>query len=320
METKYLETVLREHSSDMSGKTVIITGTTSGTGYVAAREVANLGADVLLLNRDSERASRSFLELKQQIKAGSLKAISCDLQSFKSVHKACDDIEKNYKCIDVICMNAGVMAIEDYATEDGYDVQMQTNMLSHALLFNRLVPLVRASKEARIVTHSSMARLGNPLELQYFDKNGGNLGGNGSEKESLSFRGPRWERYHQTKLANFVYTYVLKDLLDEKKISNILSITAHPGLAATNLQVTSAKTGGMDLNAPFMSHAQSAEDGALGIIRACIDPTAKSGDFFGPKEWSGFAEKLTPEKDLLTDANKSVLLDGTKLAVGLPEL
>ena len=75
METKYLETVLSEHSSDMSGKTVIITGTTSGTGYVAAREVANLGADVLLLNRDSERASRSFLELKQQIKAGSLKAI-----------------------------------------------------------------------------------------------------------------------------------------------------------------------------------------------------------------------------------------------------
>ena len=53
--------------------------------------------------------------------------------------------------------------------------------------------------------------------------------------------------------------------------------------------------------------------------QACIDPTAKSGDFFGPKEWSGFAEKLTPEKDLLTDANKSVLLDGTKLA-GLPEL
>ena len=149
METKYLETVLSEHSSDMSGKTVIITGTTSGTGYVAA-EVANLGADVLLLNRDSERASRLLLELKQQIKAGSLKAISCDLQSFKSVHKVCDDIVKNYKCIDVICMNAGVMAIEDYATEDGYDVQMQTNMLSHALLFNRLAALVRRVRKQEL--------------------------------------------------------------------------------------------------------------------------------------------------------------------------
>ena len=112
-----------------------------------------------------------------------------------------------------------------------------------------------------------------------------------------------------------MYTYVLKDLLDEKKISNILSITAHPGLAATNLQVTSAKTGGMDLNAPFMSHAQSAEDG-----RSASSPVSirRQSRFLWPQRMVWF-KSLIPE-DLLTDANKSVLFDGTKLAVGLPEL
>ena len=61
----------------------------------------------------------------------------------------------------------------------------------------------------------------------------------------------------------------------------------------------------MDLSGGFMAQAQSAEDGALGILRACADPEASSGDFFGPEGWTGFPVRLHPE-DLLLDAKNIV--------------
>ena len=153
-----------------------------------------------------------------------------------------EEIKSKYDVIDVLVNNAGVMALKDQATMDGYDVQMQTNVISHFLITKELFPLFRKSEEARIVNHSSMARLGGPLDMDYFEKKGGNLGGDGTDEENLSFQGPRWERYHQTKLANCAFTYGLKKKLEEANITNIIPLLAHPGLALTNLQVTTAAT------------------------------------------------------------------------------
>ena len=94
-------------------------------------------------------------------------------------------------------------------------------------------------------------------------------------------------------------------------------MVAHPGLAATNLQVTTAEDGGMEKDADLMGKAQSAEDGATGIIRASMDPNAKSGDFYGPSAgWKGFPELLEPE-ELLTDPNNDrIFWEGCENAVG----
>ncbi len=315
-QTLHLDTVIRDYSGDMTGKIVAITGTTTGTGFVAAREIARKGAEVLLLNRESERASQSLEKLRKQVPGGKFVPVECDLQSSTSVEKAIAQIKARYSVLDVLCNNAAVMALGDYPTVDGYDVQMQTNALSHFLLVKGLMPLLRASEEARIVNHTSRARLGGPLEARYFGKNSGNLGGDGTKEDSANFSGPRWERYHQTKLANFVFTYALNDRLAEAGIANIAAFAAHPGLSATNLQVTTAAAGGMEANSPLMENAQSAEDGATGIIRASTDPAAESGDFFGPLEWTGFPEKLTPEADLLTESNKEIFWHGCEAAVG----
>lgn len=319
IKTLHLDTVMEKHTQDMHGKVVAITGTTSGTGFFAAREAAKKGAEVLLLNRESERAQASYQTLCEAVPEAKFVMISCDLQSMASVDQAIADIRSKYKVLDVLCNNAGVMALEDHATADGYDVQMQTNVISHFQLFKGLYPLLKASPEARVVNHSSMARLGGPLEARYFGKNGGQLGGNGTEAENLSFQGPRWERYHQTKLANFVFTYALKEKLAAHGISHMLSLVAHPGLAATQLQITTAKTGGMDADSALMNNAQSAEDGATGIIRAMMDPAAQSGDFFGPQRWTGFPEKLTPEADLISAENQAIYWQGCEAAVGKVE-
>ena len=166
-----------------------------------------------------------------------------------------------------------------------------------------------------------MARLGGPLESQYFGKNGGNLGGDGNEEENMSFQGPRWARYHQTKLANCAFTYGLKNKLEAAGISNVLSLLAHPGLALTNLQVTTAQDGGMDGDSDLMERAQTAEDGATGIIRAAMDPEASSGDFFGPTAgWKGYPDKLDPEEFLYSDETISINWDGCEEAVGKFEI
>jgi len=160
--------------------------------------------------------------------------------------------------------------------------------------------------------------LGGPLASDYFEKKGGDLGGDGTEAQNLSFQGPRWERYHQTKLANCAFTYELKKRLEAANINHILPLLAHPGLAKTKLQVTTAADGGMDGNAEFMNMAQSAEDGATGIIRATMDPSSKAGDFYGPsgQGWKGFPELLTPEELLTDEANLRTNWDGCEKAVG----
>lgn len=315
--TRHLDTVLQNHGQDMTNKVVAITGTTSGTGFVCAREVAKKGATVILLNRESSRSAESHQKLAAAVPGAKFDSIACDLQDFASVKAAADQIKAKYPVVDVLVNNAGVMALKDQATADGYDVQMQTNAISHFLLTKELFPLLRKSPQARIVNHSSQARLGGPLKAEYFGKNGGNLGGDGNETENQSFRGPRWERYHQTKLANATFTYGLKQKLESQNITNVLPLLAHPGLAKTQLQVTTASDGGMDGNAEFMNQAQSPEDGATGIIRACMDPEAKPGDFFGPVGgWQGFPESLPPEELLTDESNVRINWEGCEKAVG----
>lgn len=316
IQTKHLEEVIQGHTQNMTGKVVAITGTTSGTGYVCAREMAKLGAEVILLNRLSDRAVSSLSALKEEVPSASFVSIECDLQDFASVRNAAEEIRSRFDVLDVLCNNAGVMAMPDEATKDGYDVQMQTNCISHFLLTKELFPLLKESTEGRIVNHTSQARLGPPLEEQYFEKRGGDLGGDGTDEENNNFAGPRWKRYRQTKLANCAFTYGLIAKLEEAGIQNIKVLLAHPGLAATQLQVTTAETGGMEKDSDLMTRAQSAEDGALGIIRCCADPTVETGDFYGPEGWKGFPGNLTPEDSLSDPENIRINWEGCEAAVG----
>lgn len=319
---QHLDKVISDHSQDMTNKVVAITGTTSGTGFVCAKEVAKKGATVLLLNRESERSASSLAQLQADVPGATFEAITCDLQNLESVRKAAEAIKAKYDVVDVLVNNAGVMALKDQATGDGYDVQMQTNVISHFLLTKELFPLLKKSTQARIVNHSSMARLGGPLKSEYFEKKGGDLGGDGTEEQNNSFQGPRWERYHQTKLANCTFTYGLKNRLEAANITNVLPLVAHPGLARTKLQVTTAADGGMDGNAEFMNMAQTPEDGAAGIVRCAMDPNAKAGDFYGPagQGWQGFPELLTPEDLLIDESNLKINWEGCEKAVGAFEI
>jgi len=289
----------------MKGKTIAITGCTSGTGFVLAQTCGELGARVIMLNRPSERADAALLKLKQQNIDTIL--VPCDLQSFESVRAAAAQLKS--LCadgIDVLCNNAGVMGMPDIATQDGFDMQMQSNHLSHFLLTSEIWSLleVAATKrgEARIVNHSSGARKAPaaPLTPKYFGRNGGNLGGDG-------FPGlDKWRRYQQSKLANLLFTYALHDKIAEERpafASKIKSLCAHLGPANSGLQAKTADAGGTRLLDQYiiwrtLKAAQSVEDGALGIVRACCEPGVESLGFYGPvgSGQGGPAELLPQER------------------------
>ena len=183
----------------LQGKVFCITGCTSGTGYVAARTAARKGAHVVMLNRQSGRAEAAEKALKEEVPNAKVTQVACDLQDLASVQAAASNLKSLFgSCgVDVLCNNAGVMALADQATKDGYDVQMQTNHLSHFLLTKELFPLLQKAAsergEARVVQHSSGGRKFPTTELdaKYLGKNGGDLGGNGN---SMFFGGARWER------------------------------------------------------------------------------------------------------------------------------
>jgi NAD(P)-dependent dehydrogenase (short-subunit alcohol dehydrogenase family) len=133
-----------------AGRVVAVTGSTSGTGFVAARTCAKLGAHVLLLNRPSARSEAALKAIAEDAPGGVF-AIDCDLQSFASVRAAAVAVKAavGEQGLDVLCCNAGVMALRDAATADGHDVQMQTNHLSHFLLAKELQPLLEKAAALR---------------------------------------------------------------------------------------------------------------------------------------------------------------------------
>lgn len=262
----------------MAGKTVAVTGasTTQGLGYCCAKTMAKKGARVILLNRPSERAAAAEKQLKVDVPGAEVSSVDCDLSSFASVRAAASALQAQLggTGLDVLCANAGVMALPDQATADGYDVQMQTNHLSHFLLCKELYPLLEkaaaARGEARIVHHSSGARkMGGSLQAQYLGANGGKLGG---DSASMFFGGARWTRYGQSKLANAVFTLALRDKLAAKG-SKVKALCAAPGLAASGLQQTTDQAGGMGSGTWFMSYSQSPE--VRSFIRLLVGGVAR---------------------------------------------
>ncbi|CAJ1381087.1 unnamed protein product [Effrenium voratum] len=271
-----------------------ITGTTSGTGFVAARVVAQHGGEVLLLNRASERAQRAHAALVAAVPEGKFVSIECDLSDFKSVRRAGQEIKAKYQKLFCLANNAGIMALPDVPTADGYDPQMQINYLSHFLLTAELFPLLEAeaqqSGEARVVNHSSMGRnflREKVVEEKYLRATKPQqLGG-----DSIRLGGgARLVRYFKSKLANSIFTYALHDRLHRPNgegvsasSKRVKALCAHPGAATTRLD--------RDVQFPCCSGClfglfkltwQSSEDGAMGLLKAMMDPDAESGVLYGP--------------------------------------
>jgi NAD(P)-dependent dehydrogenase (short-subunit alcohol dehydrogenase family) len=207
--------------SAFAGRSIAITGCSTGIGKEVALAAAERGvAQIFMLNRKSERATAAEQAVRTKAPASTkVMTIECDLQSFASVRTAAAVLKAETRAygLDILLLNAAVMACNETATADGYDVQAQVSVLSHFLLTRECMPALELAArgrhgEARVVSQSSSARFGKPLAAKYFEKLGapGCLGGN---TRGIFSGGAVWERYHQAKAGNVVFTMALHDRL-----------------------------------------------------------------------------------------------------------
>ncbi len=196
-----------------SGRTAIVTGANGGLGEVTARELARVGAHVVLAVRDTEKGKAAAAHM-----AGDIEVRRLDLQDLTSVRRFADDTGE----VDVLVNNAGIMATKHAVTADGFEGQIGTNHLGHFALTNLLLPKLTD----RVVTVSSLLHHIGFLSLK--------------DLNWQSRRYSAWLAYGQSKLANLLFTSELQRRLHAAG-SSLRALAAHPGWSHTNLQGNSGR-------------------------------------------------------------------------------
>ena len=245
----------------LDARTFVITGANSGLGLATARALGPAGARVVLAVRDVARGREAAATID-----GDTEVRPLDLADLASVRAFADNWDGE---LDVLINNAGVMAIPEQRTADGFEMQIGTNHLGHFALTNLLLPHIGD----RVVTVSSGMHRAGSIRLDDLNWERGDY--------------KSWRAYGQSKLANLLFTSELQRRLDEAG-SSVRATAAHPGYAATNLQ---SHTGNFIQNALMAVGnkvvAQSDEMGALPTLYAATQDIP--GDsYVGP---GGFQEQ-----------------------------
>jgi NAD(P)-dependent dehydrogenase (short-subunit alcohol dehydrogenase family) len=257
---------------DLTGKVAVVTGSSSGLGLVAARELAAHGADVTLAVRDEAKGERAAAEIRAAHPAAQVSVAHLDLTDLANIATFTKTFTKSHKRLDILVNNAGIMGLPTRElTKDGFEAQFGTNHLGHFALTGNLMPLIKKTKGARIVTVSS--NLHKNRRMNFDDLNA-----------AKSYKG--WGAYGQSKLANLLFTSELQRRLEAETVDAI-AVAAHPGWSNTPLMVSGPMKGrgafmkwlGQSVNNRM---AQPVEMGALNEIYAAVAPGVEGNDYFGP--------------------------------------
>ena len=257
----------------LEDRTVVVTGANSGLGYEGTAALAEKGATVVMACRRPERGEDAAGDIRERVPDADLDVRACDLADLASVAAFADGLTGDYDAVDVLCNNAGVMAVPRQETVDGFETQLGVNHLGHFALTARLWPLLRAgSDRSRVVTQSSEVHERGTIDFE-------DLHGERAYSE--------WGAYAQSKLANLLFAYELDRRITEHGVDDVVSVACHPGWAATNLQFRGPEQNGSTLRSVGMKvanelFAQSAAQGALPMLYAATHPSVPGGAYVGP--------------------------------------
>jgi NAD(P)-dependent dehydrogenase (short-subunit alcohol dehydrogenase family) len=203
--------------ADLTGKTCIVTGGSTGIGHEIALGLAQLGAQVVVVCRNRARGEASVARIRARTGSEAVDLMLCDLSAQASVRRLARDILHRHAEIHVLVNNAGVYRRRRELSEDGFESTLATNHLGPFLLTNLLLERILASAPARVVNLTSDLHRRARLDLDDLNLERG-------------FRGMK--AYARSKLANVVFSLELARRVAGRGIE---VNAVHPGGVATEL-------------------------------------------------------------------------------------
>ena len=269
------------------GRLAVVTGANRGLGLEIVRGLAKAGAHVVIATRDAAKAETALLDVKKQVPDATVEAMVLDQADLGSIRRFSEDFHRRFDHLDVLVNNASAILVTQGKTANGFERHIGVNHLGSFALTGRLLDLLNAGRDARIVNTSSTAhRLVKGIDL-----------------DDLQFEHTQYkpmEAYGRSKLAALLFTFELDRRL-KKAGSNVKTAAAHPGYSSTN-----PDKGGFVMRLATWIFAQPAEMGALPQLYAATAPEVTGGDYIGPSgpmEVRGYPAKVgcTPQaKDAKT--------------------
>jgi len=253
-------------SGGIAGKTVLITGGTSGIGKAAATALAGMGAEVVVTGRNPEKAEKAVADIKRDSGGGEVSVILADLAKQADVRRIAQEFEATHDRLDVLVNNAGGIFSKREETPDGIEWTFAVNHLAPFLLTDLLLEKLKGSAPSRIITTSSQAQSfpqGDFFDLQ-------------SEKRYSAF-----PAYGKSKLANILFTFELAERL---KGTGVTANCFHPGAVNTNFGASGGvQTMLFNLFKPFMRSPEGGAD-TLVYLAASPDVEGMTGKYLSDRK------------------------------------
>lgn len=251
-------------TADMTGKTVLVTGSTDGIGRETARELARLGARVLVHGRSEERVSAALRYVAETAGHDEPQGFVADFSSLEQVRRLGVEVWEATPRLDVLINNAGVFSLTYELSQDGYELTLAVNHLAPFLLTNLLIDRLVASAPSRVVDVASGVHFSARLDFRELAV--GDPQGRGERRYDPH------EAYAQSKFCNVLFTYRLASRL---RGAGVTANCLHPGVISTKL-----------LRAGFQGGGQPPQEGARTPVYLASSPDVAevTGRFFVNRE------------------------------------
>jgi NAD(P)-dependent dehydrogenase (short-subunit alcohol dehydrogenase family) len=248
----------------MRGRTVVITGATSGIGEAAALELARMGARIVFVARRPSRARATMAKLVEAAPHGGHVVHMANLLLMSEVRRLAGEIAATEEKIDVLINNAGAMFADRAVTEEGLEANFAVNHMAYFILTCLLLPRLRAAGRARTVSTASDAHWGAKLDFTDLQ----------CESDYAFF-----DAYSKTKLCNVLFT---RELARRIAGSGVTANALHPGLVDTRLGDPVSHLQSTRFAAAMLRTAQPPEKGAESVVYLATAPelAMQSGGYY----------------------------------------
>lgn len=247
----------------LNGKICMVTGATSGIGKVTARELAQMGATVIIVGRNPEKSENAVKQIRRETGNPAVEFMLADLSSQKEIRQLVQDFKKRYGRLHVLVNNAGSIFLAHRESVDGIEMTFALNHLGYFLLTNLLIDALQASAPSRIINVSAL--LHKWAKINFDDLQNREM-----------YIGVR--AYPQSKLCNLYFTYELARRMEG---TGVTANALHPGVVATNLGVNDNRFGRV-MRRLINFALINPEEGAQTIIYLAASPDAQTvtGKYF----------------------------------------